>query len=110
MAGPNKAELLTFFRAFGRWLDAPADPAALGRLITLHDQIRAAGEARPRVGRPAALRGTLVEVIPVRMIMTEDDDGTEEPRPAPVDDLHEVRGDAVAGHDDVFVQPAGDVT
>lgn len=93
MAGPNKAELLTFFRAFGRWLEAPNDAAALGRLITLHDQIRAAGEARPRVGRPAALRGTLVEVIPVRMIMTEDNDDQEDGQSAGVEHLHGLRGD-----------------
>jgi hypothetical protein len=70
VAGPTKPELLTFFRAFGRWLDAPNEPAALARLVSLHDAIREAGEARPRVGRPAHLRGS---VTTMTIIITEEE-------------------------------------
>lgn len=54
MAEPNKEELLSFYRAFGRMLDGPARkmPGNLDELIRRYDMILSNAAKRPGRGRP----------------------------------------------------------
>ena len=61
MAGPNKADLERFYRAFGAWLERPTNNqdtwTGLASVVELYDKIGGAGKSRrPAVG---GLRGPL---------------------------------------------------